>query len=139
MAPKKKAVLKKLKAKRLYRFYACGPDGDDATTLAIVEAHSDSEAFERGFEQYPDEAMNGFSDAYGISDDAAQRDEETPFYTAELLADRFAEQGDTLEEKIDDAEYVLGSIPALSGIPAKLLNKMAHALVHAVLEERPDA
>lgn len=131
MAARKKVAPKNKASKRLYRFYAAGPDGDDATTLAIVLAENDSEAFDLGFKEYPSKVMKAFSSTWGITDG----DDEGPFYSAELLADRFAQAGDDLDDQVEDAEYVLGSMPGLSGSSDALRRQMARALVDIVSQE----
>jgi len=130
MAARKKVAVKKGQ-KKLYRFYVAGPDGEDATTLAIVSAANDSEAYDLGFKQYPSQVMEAFSAEYGVSDD-----DDSPFYSVESLADRLSQQGDDVEDHVSDMEYILGSIPALVGSSDQLVRHLAYSLLEIVSQEK---
>lgn len=124
-------ALRRSRVPRLYRYYACGPDGEDATTLAIVSAHSDDDAMVKGAQQFPQPAFSGYLEAYGIH----PGDEEGPFLSCEELKVRFDSQGETREEQIEDAGYVLQSMPGFIGLPDNVLDAMAAALVDAVAND----
>jgi hypothetical protein len=120
-----------MKRKKLYRFFNL-TGGDEATTLAFVMAKNDEEAMALGFSALPEEALAGYSKAFGIEND--EENEDGSFYTVEAVGDRLFLAG-TFGDQVEDAEYLLSNTVGLRKLPDAVLHQMAIGLVNGLTDE----